>query len=76
MRAALLIPALSTSTSSPSPTIERTCFASSAAPFGGIGQSGNNRPSAFYAADYCSYPVASLISKELHMPSTLIGLRL
>jgi succinylglutamic semialdehyde dehydrogenase len=33
--------------------------ASSAAPFGGIGLSGNHRPSAFYAADYCAYPVAS-----------------
>lgn len=34
--------------------------ASSSAPFGGVGKSGNNRPSAFYAADYCSYPVASM----------------
>ncbi|HEX2812702.1 MAG TPA: succinylglutamate-semialdehyde dehydrogenase [Sphingopyxis sp.] len=33
--------------------------ASSAAPFGGVGLSGNHRPSAFYAADYCAYPVAS-----------------
>lgn len=33
--------------------------ASSAAPFGGIGFSGNHRPSAYYAADYCAYPVAS-----------------
>lgn len=33
--------------------------ASSSAPFGGIGLSGNHRPSAFYAADYCAYPVAS-----------------
>ncbi len=33
--------------------------ASSAAPFGGIGLSGNHRPAAFYAADYCAYPVAS-----------------
>lgn len=45
--------------------------ASSLAPFGGVGQSGNNRPSAFYAADYCAYPVASLISNELVMPPTL-----
>lgn len=36
--------------------------ASSAAPFGGIGMSGNHRPSAFYAADYCAYPVATLAS--------------
>ncbi len=28
-------------------------------PFGGLGQSGNHRPSAWYAADYCAYPVAS-----------------
>lgn len=34
--------------------------ASSAAPFGGIGASGNHRPSAWYAADYCAYPVASI----------------
>ena len=34
--------------------------ASSAAPFGGIGLSGNHRPSAYYAADYCAHPVASL----------------
>ena len=33
--------------------------ASSGAPFGGIGWSGNHRPSAYYAADYCAYPVAS-----------------
>jgi succinylglutamic semialdehyde dehydrogenase len=33
--------------------------ASSSAPFGGIGLSGNHRPAAYYAADYCAYPVAS-----------------
>ncbi|BDW82069.1 N-succinylglutamate 5-semialdehyde dehydrogenase [Erythrobacter sp. Dej080120_24] len=33
--------------------------ASSTAPFGGIGLSGNHRPAAYYAADYCAYPVAS-----------------
>ena len=33
--------------------------APSNAPFGGIGLSGNHRPSAFYAADYCAYPVTS-----------------
>ncbi|NJR77028.1 succinylglutamate-semialdehyde dehydrogenase [Sphingomonas corticis] len=33
--------------------------ASSSLPFGGIGWSGNHRPSAYYAADYCAYPVAS-----------------
>src|SRR5881628_2037073 len=34
--------------------------APSNAPFGGVGLSGNNRPSAFYAADYCAYPVTSV----------------
>jgi succinylglutamic semialdehyde dehydrogenase len=33
--------------------------APSKAPFGGIGLSGNHRPSAYYAADYCAYPVTS-----------------
>jgi len=33
--------------------------APSNAPFGGVGLSGNHRPSAFYAADYCAYPVVS-----------------
>lgn len=28
-------------------------------PFGGLGDSGNHRPSAYYAADYCAYPAAS-----------------
>ena len=28
-------------------------------PFGGLGASGNHRPSAYYAADYCAYPVGS-----------------
>lgn len=48
--------------------------ASSAAPFGGIGASGNHRPSAYYAADYCAYPVASL--EQPHIETTAIkGLR-
>jgi len=33
--------------------------APSSAPFGGVGLSGNHRPSAYYAADYCAYPVVS-----------------
>lgn len=37
-----------------------TTGASSDMPFGGIGDSGNHRPSAYYAAYYCAYPVASL----------------
>ncbi len=45
--------------------------ASSAAPFGGVGASGNHRPSAFYAADYCAWPMASLESESLSLPATL-----
>ena len=45
--------------------------ASSAAPFGGVGRSGNHRPSAYYAADYCAYPVASLEEANLKLPATL-----
>ncbi|KAF0813230.1 N-succinylglutamate 5-semialdehyde dehydrogenase [Andreprevotia sp. IGB-42] len=45
--------------------------ASSAAPFGGIGASGNHRPSAYYAADYCAYPVASLEAETLALPTQL-----
>lgn len=41
--------------------------ASSKAPFGGLGKSGNYRPSAYLAADYCSYPVASIQNKQLQM---------
>jgi succinylglutamic semialdehyde dehydrogenase len=45
--------------------------ASSAAPFGGIGASGNHRASAFYAADYCAYPVASVEAPKVSLPATL-----
>jgi succinylglutamic semialdehyde dehydrogenase len=45
--------------------------ASSAAPFGGVGASGNHRASAYYAADYCAYPQASLESATLTMPKAL-----
>lgn len=41
-----------------------TVGASSEAPFGGIGLSGNHRPSAFYAADYCAYPVVSMEAEQ------------
>lgn len=37
-----------------------TTGAAATAPFGGPGLSGNHRPSAYYAADYCAYPVASM----------------
>lgn len=45
--------------------------AASTAPFGGIGASGNHRASAYYAADYCAYPVAGLESDSLSLPETL-----
>lgn len=48
-----------------------TTGAASAAPFGGIGKSGNHRPSAYYAADYCAYPVASIENSLLEMPKQL-----
>jgi succinylglutamic semialdehyde dehydrogenase len=45
--------------------------ASGAAPFGGIGDSGNHRASAYYAADYCAYPVASVELGKTTLPGTL-----
>ena len=45
--------------------------ASGAAPFGGIGESGNHRASAFYAADYCAYPVASVELDQVELPASL-----
>ncbi|MBT4443910.1 MAG: succinylglutamate-semialdehyde dehydrogenase [Oceanospirillaceae bacterium] len=45
--------------------------ASGASPFGGIGASGNHRASAFYAADYCAYPVSSIEADALTMPAQL-----
>lgn len=51
--------------------------ASGAAPFGGVGASGNHRASAFYAADYCAYPVASMEADGLSLPQALsLGLSL
>ena len=55
----------------------QTTGASGDAPFGGIGDSGNHRPSAYYAADYVSYPVASMEADSLVLPATLpAGIRL
>ncbi len=47
--------------------------APSNAPFGGVGISGNHRPSAYYAADYCAYPV---VSTENELPKAMIGIGL
>lgn len=48
--------------------------APSNAPFGGVGLSGNHRPSAYYAADYCAYPVVST-EEEQARASIGIGLK-
>ena len=48
-----------------------TTGAVSTVPFGGVGHSGNHRPSAFYAADYCAYPAASIENAHLDMPAVL-----
>lgn len=49
----------------------QTTGASGRLPFGGIGHSGNHRPSGYFAADYCSDPVASLEYPECVMPESL-----
>jgi succinylglutamic semialdehyde dehydrogenase len=49
----------------------QTTGASGKLPFGGCGLSGNHRPSAYFAADYCSFPVASLEAAELKLPDKL-----
>ena len=46
-----------------------TTGASGRLPFGGVGLSGNHRPSGYWAADYCSYPVASLEVEQLTRPA-------
>lgn len=49
-----------------------TTGAASSLPFGGVGCSGNHRPSAYFAADYCSYPVASMEQPLLTTPDQLL----
>ena len=54
----------------------QTTGAASSAPFGGVGHSGNHRPAAYYAADYCAYPVASMEGEHvLAMPAGQVGVR-
>ncbi|MBW8887065.1 MAG: aldehyde dehydrogenase family protein [Fibrobacteres bacterium] len=48
-----------------------TTGASGKLPFGGVGDSGNHRPSAYYAADYCAYPVASMEADKAALPGKL-----
>jgi succinylglutamic semialdehyde dehydrogenase len=47
-----------------------TTGANSAAPFGGIGASGNHRGGAYYAADYCAFPVASVELEKVSLPAS------
>lgn len=48
-----------------------TTGGSSRSSFGGLKESGNNRASAFFAADYCSSPIASMETEFTRMPTKL-----
>lgn len=54
-----------------------TAGAASTLPFGGIGASGNHRPSAWYAADYCAWPQAASHGPASHEapPFSTTGIR-
>lgn len=52
----------------------QTTGASARLPFGGVGRSGNQRPSGFFAIDYCGYPVASLERDRVTPPAAPPGL--
>ena len=41
-----------------------TTGASGRLPFGGVGLSGNHRPAGWTAADFCAYPVASIVNQR------------
>jgi succinylglutamic semialdehyde dehydrogenase len=47
-----------------------TVGASSALPFGGQKRSGNDRPTALFATDYCTYPVA-MLTRRPETPATV-----
>jgi len=54
--------------------------ASSRLPFGGLGKSGNDRPSGHYAIQYCAVPVASLVDfgeydKDKNLPGITYNFR-
>ncbi len=54
----------------------QTTGASGAAPFGGVGQSGNHRPAGYFAADYSAWPMASLIAPgAVKDDEAIVGLR-
>ena len=48
-----------------------TAGASSKLPFGGLGHSGNHRPAAAFAVDYCASPIANMVetSADVAVPS-------
>jgi succinylglutamic semialdehyde dehydrogenase len=46
--------------------------ASSRLPFGGVGRSGNGRPSAYFAADYCDYAVGSIEVEKVEIPGKVV----
>lgn len=46
--------------------------ASSKLPFGGMGKSGNDRPSGDFAIQYCTVPVASLEDRVEELPSAMM----
>lgn len=48
-----------------------TCGASSRLPFGGVKKSGNGRPSALLAGQYCTYPQAQLVEPAGLRPGRL-----
>ena len=48
-----------------------TTGASSVAPFGGLGLSGNFRPAGYYSVDYCAYPIASIENDKAILPQKL-----
>ncbi len=53
----------------------QTTGASGRLPFGGIGRSGNHRPSGYHAADYCSHSVSALEKSSLVLPDQIgVGL--
>jgi succinylglutamic semialdehyde dehydrogenase len=52
-----------------------TVGASGSAPFGGVGLSGNHRPAGYTAADYCAFPVASLVAPKVADEEPLIGVK-
>lgn len=48
-----------------------TTGASSRAPFGGVGLSGNHRPGGYFTVDSCLYPTASSLNSKIVLPSKL-----